>query len=136
VATRRTSIRPAERLLAPSVAESLRQLPETPEDAGARRLAAEYAAVIDESAWLADLALSVLDTLEPGEVYAAKAIDALQAAVEHRKALVDLGPKLLAALSAVGATAEGRAKGKGAPVAGPKSGPPSALEALRGGYAG
>lgn len=84
-------LRPVDDLLAPAVAETIRNLEVAAEDAGAVRLATRYAAAIDAAA--PELAGQVLN---------------------------DLGPKLLACLEALGATPRARAAaGKGGAQRGP-----------------
>lgn len=110
--TRRRGIRPVDQLIAPAIAETLRSLPDehSATDAGARKLIEQYAESIDGAAIMSDLAYTVLEQTEPGDVYVRKALDAVIADVEHRKVLAELGPKMLAALDAVGGTWAGRAK--------------------------
>lgn len=71
--------KPLANSMVAAVAESVKELPETPRDAGAIRLANRYAAAIDAT--------------PSGEQWAV---------------LADLGPKLLAVLESLGATPKGR----------------------------
>lgn len=116
-------LRDAADLLAPAVAETVAALQVAPEDAAAVRLAQRYAATIDRAAEIA----ADLDEIPPEDYDTEKLIRALRAKVEAQAVLAELGPKLLAALEALGATPAARAKLKagGAPSA------PSRLEALR-----
>lgn len=111
------ALRPAEQLLAPIVAAAIAELELTPADAAVVRLAEEYAARLDEAAHLAHrLAVLAERADDPAEAYR------LLGKVQAQTVLSDLGPKLLAALAALGATPAARARirsgaGGGAPRA-------------------
>lgn len=136
--TRRRGLRPADDLLAPSVAEALRALALDVEqlDRGARALALQYAEAIDSAALVADLATEALARTGPDDGYVSKALETCLAELEHRRVLEKLGPKLLDALSAVGATYAARAKATKAAPSSDRTAPTSRLEALRGDHAG
>jgi hypothetical protein len=112
--------------LAAAVAETLAAVPAQPEDAGVRALAARYARTIDEAAALAD-SLAQL----PYDPDTAQQVARLRQRVEAHIVMVELGPKLLAALEALNASPRARAAtGKPLAPAGP-----SALHRLRQGAA-
>lgn len=109
------------------VAETVGKLTLAPEDVALAALAVEYARTIDRAAAIAADAAKVEVTEETADV-----LDALRKRVAAHAAVSDLGPKLLAALTALGATPRARAAvGKPAPPAGP-----SRLAALRNDPAG
>jgi hypothetical protein len=97
-----------------AVTESLRALTPKPEDAALHALAREYAEAIDSAIEIADAA--ALIELEDEDQ--AKRLAALLRRVERQAVLADLGPKLQAALDALGASPKSRAamqsKGGGA----------------------
>ncbi len=82
-----SKLRSADTLIAPAVAETIKQLTLGPEDAAAVRLAERYAAAIDAAP-----------------------------ATEQQETLDKLGPKLLAALESLGATPKARAALKTQPA--------------------
>ncbi len=116
-------LRPADDLLEPAVAATVEALTTAPEDAAAIRLAQRYAATIDRAVQVA----ADLDEIPPEDYDTGKLIQTLRAKVEAQAVLADLGPKLLAALDALGATpaARARLKAGGAPSV------PTKLAALR-----
>ncbi|PRX48673.1 hypothetical protein B0I33_104491 [Prauserella shujinwangii] len=122
----------AERLLAPAVAETLESLELQPEDAAVSKLAERYAREIDGASAAAAQAEKVLR--EVGEdPDTAELVAALKAKLGARSAMESLGPKLLAALDALGASPKARAaRGKG----GASRGTASKLAALRANRAG
>lgn len=106
-----------------AVSDSLRTLgEEIPEqDRGAAALARKYAALIDESAPSATYAKHLLAIREALDVLRVegikvfgydvdKAYDAIVIALSDHSVASDLGPKLLAALNALGLTPAGRAE--------------------------
>jgi hypothetical protein len=116
-------LRDADDLLAPAVTATVKALTVAPEDAAAVRLVERYAATIDRAAQIA----ADLDEIPPEDYDTPKLLATLQAKVEAQTVLETLGPKLLAALEALGATPAARSKLKagGAPSA------PNQLAALR-----
>lgn len=108
--------------LAEKVRETLGQLSLQPEDAAVQALAVEYAETIDRAAELAEKAAEI-----PYDPDTAQMVARLKQRVDAHVVMADLGPKLLAALDALGATPKARAAtGKPAPPSGP-----SRLAALR-----
>lgn len=96
------------------VEETLGKLQLQPEDAGLRALAVRYARTIDDAAELAEAAAGL-----PYDPDTAVMVARLRQRVEAHTVMVDLGPKLLAALDALGATPKSRAlAGKPAPAGG------------------
>lgn len=97
------------------------------EDAAAAELARRYARTIDGAAELAAIAAAL-----PYDPDTAGEVAKLRARVEAHVVMLELGPKLLAALEALHATPAARAK-----VAKPKSGPAAGgtLHKLRAGKA-
>lgn len=109
--------------LAAKVEETLQNVVSPPEDTALRALALEYARTIDRAAAIAADVAKV-----PFDPESADAIEQLRKRVTAHATMADLGPKLLQALDALGATPKARAAaGKPAPPAGP-----SKLAALRG----
>jgi len=104
-------LRSVDGLLAPAVAETLTKLKSEDIDKAAERLARRYAAVIDESATIAT-DLAELASINRDSGVSAR-IKALSAKVEAQEVLKNLGPKLLDALEALGATPRARAAVKG-----------------------
>lgn len=106
-----------------AVRDSLATLELRPEDAAIKALAVQYAETIDRAAELAELAADV-----PYDPDTAAQVARLRQRVEAHVVMVEVGPKLQAALDALGATPKARAA-----VAKPK--PPGAaasrLTALR-----
>lgn len=120
-------VRPIEALIAPEVASTLAVLKVAPEDAGVARLARRYAQVIDDAALVAAELQEVYADVDPDDEATFKRIAALAARVGAQAVLSDLGPKLLAALDALGATPRARKAPKGG-----AGGQPSKLGAIRG----
>lgn len=108
------------------VRETVGHLQLQPEDAGIAELALRYAETMDRAAELAELAAQV-----PYDPDTAVQVARLRQRVEAHVVMVDLGPKLQAALDALGATPKSRALA-GKP---PPAGQASKLTALRGGTA-
>jgi len=112
--------------LARFVRETLEKLQLQPEDAAVSALAVEYAETIDNAAELAKAAEAL-----PYDPDTAVMVARLKTRVDAHVVMVDLGPKLLAALDALGATPKARqVAGKPAPAGGK-----SKLTALREGLA-
>lgn len=106
------------------VEETLGKLPLQPEDAALAELARQYARTVDRAAAIAADAARI-----PFDPDSAEAVEQLRKRVAAHTTMSDLGPKLLAALDALGATPKARAVvGKPAPA-----GSASKLAALRGG---
>lgn len=104
--------------------ETIGHLQLQPEDAGIAALALRYAETIDHAADLAEAAANV-----PYDPDTAQQVARLRQRVEAHIVMIDLGPKLQAALDALGATPKARAlTGKLAPA-----GSKSKLTALRDG---
>lgn len=95
-----------------------------PEDVAVAELALRYARTIEEAAELAAAAAEV-----PYDPDTAVQVQKLRQRVEAHQVMVDVGPKLLAALDALGATPKARATAGKPGQAGKKS----ALAALRAG---
>lgn len=107
--------------MAEKVAETLENLELRPEDAGLRALALRYAVTIDEARQLAEEAAAL-----PYDEDTVAMVARLKTRVDAHTVMVDVGPKLLAALDALGATPKARsATGK------PQPSGSSALAALR-----
>lgn len=106
-----------------SIVETLDKLVLQPEDAGLRSLALRYGRTIDESAALAEAAAQL-----PYDPDTAAQVARLKQRVDAHVVMSELGPKLLAALDALGATPKARAAA-GRP---PPAGPTSKLTAMRG----
>ncbi len=112
----------ANTLLAPAVQKAINALTVAPEDAGAVQLAHSYARLIDDAAPLAkyhDPLRKIAAGLDPDDSAAADAFNKIRTALSEHSVASDLGPKLLATLTALGATPASRAaKGgqSGAPV--------------------
>lgn len=107
---RESGLRSADHLLAPAVAETLSNLELSGEDLALSRLAQTYAEQIDRAAGAAAGADRVLREIDQGEdpdLY--EMVSALKAKLSERAAVSDLGPKLLAALDALGASPKARA---------------------------
>jgi hypothetical protein len=112
--------------MAEKVRETLEKLATQPEDAAVRELALQMAEAIDNSAALAEVAAQL-----PYDPDTAVMVARLKTRVEAQQVMIDLGPKLLAALDALGATPKARAAA-GKP---PPAGATSKLNAMRGGAA-
>lgn len=106
-----------------------------PEDGGAKALTLQYAALIDEAVPAAkyDKPLRVLRRAvdECSDPNAGEHLAKIEAALAAHSVVSDLGPKLLAALTALGMTASGRTTKGGAGGAGPVSPVASKLDELR-----
>lgn len=122
--------------MAEAVAAALREAELRPEDGGAQALACRYAALIDEAVPLAKydkplraLRQAVRECSDPGaEDHLAK----IEAALSAHSVASDLGPKLLAVLTALSMTAAGRStKGGAGGGVGPVSPVASKLDELR-----
>lgn len=104
-------LRPTDRLLLPAVRAALDSLPPdatTDADQAARALALAYARTIDEAAMLHHVAEVLVE--ESDEDYGgSRRLDLLLKATENKAVLADLGPKLLAVLTSLGATPAARA---------------------------
>lgn len=117
------NLRPVDDLLLPAVKAAVAALTLADEDAATVRLAQRYAATIDEAATLA----YQLSMVEYDDEQTAQRVNALAKRVEAHAVMAELGPKLLVALEALGASPAARARMKGG---GPASGS-SRLAALR-----
>lgn len=114
-------LRSADGLLLPAVTETLDELTGAgPQDAAVKRLARRYAAAIDDAALIA-AGLEALRGEDP------ETIAVLAAKVQAQEVLLKLGPKLLDALEALGATPRARSR----VAKGGASGPVGKLAALR-----
>lgn len=109
--------------LGPKVAETLDSLGLGPEDAALAQLAREYAAQVDRAAAIA-ASLAKLPASPDFE----EELTRLRARVSAHTTLIDIGPKLQAALIELGATPKARAALPGKPRTGP-----SKLSSMRGG---
>lgn len=97
--------------LAEKVRETVEKLQLQPEDVAVAALAVEYAVTIDNAAELARVAEAL-----PFDPDTAAQVARLKTRVEAHAVMADVGPKLLAALDALGATPKARAAaGKPAP---------------------
>lgn len=88
-----------------ALARSLRDAQLLPRDAAGVQLVKRYAKLIDDAQALADEA----GLIEPETESQARRLAALKAKVDAQTVASDLGPKLLAALTALGMTLAGRA---------------------------
>lgn len=89
-----------------------------PRDAAAAALVRRYARLMDHAASLAAEAETLWELLDPDDITARKQLAKLELALTAQSVASDLGPKLLAALTALGCTLAGRGvKGKDAPSA-------------------
>lgn len=123
--------------LLPAVRAALAAASTKPEDAGARALAERYAALLDDAEPSKTLATAIrhvgtfladnLGDTTPQERQVATAWDAISSALAEHSVVSDLGPKLLATLTALGATLAGR-KERGASTSAPGASP---LQAAR-----
>lgn len=105
-------------LLRPAVESALTAASSGEEDAGARALALRYAELLDAAVPTRDMARAVrivssflagnLSDTTPQEREVATAWDRISSALAEHSVASDLGPKLLASLTAVGATLAGR----------------------------
>jgi len=125
-------LRPADILLVPAVAKTIKQLETSDADAGAIALAKRYARELDDAAVISAAITKALRDLYALDVSGAIELHdrflALAVRIEESAVAASIGPKLLAALESLGATPAARAKlrGGGAP-----SGGPSRLEQMR-----
>ncbi|MEU0467203.1 hypothetical protein ABZ215_24650 [Amycolatopsis sp. NPDC006131] len=118
----RGRLQSADRLLGPAVAETLSNLELSGEDLALSRLAGVYAAQIDHAAGAAAQADRVLRAaIEDGaDQELVDLVQALKAKLAERTAVAELGPKLQAALTELGATPKYRAqRTKGGAPSGP-----------------
>ena len=119
-----------------AVSAALREADLKPEDGAAKALARRYATLIDEAAPLAKydeplkaLRQAVSECSDPG---AARHLAKIEAALSAHSVASDLGPKLLAVLTALGMTSAGRStKGGAGGGVGPVSPVASKLDELR-----
>lgn len=95
---------PAPGKMAEKVRETVDKLDLQPEDVGIVAVAMEYAAAIDRAAAIAAAAAKI-----PFDPDTAEEVKKLRARVSQQVTVGDLGPKLLAALDALGATPKARA---------------------------
>lgn len=106
-------LRDASELILPDVVAAVAELERSgrlrPEDAAAAKLAKRYARLIDTAAELA-FGLEDLATEHPDHE---AMVEALLAKIHGSLTLDRLGPKLLAALDAIGATPKSRGVGRG-----------------------
>ena len=87
-------------------------------DNAAAALVRRYSALMDDAARLAAEADQLWAEIPPEDVTASRRLAKLEIQVQSQNVTSDLGPKLLAALTALGCTLAGRgAKGKDAPRA-------------------
>ncbi|MFF5992592.1 terminase small subunit [Prauserella flavalba] len=129
-----SGLQAADRLLLPAVTESLASLTLNPEDRALSRLAETYARQLDQAAGAAAQADKVLRAARAEEdPDLVELVSALKAKLAVRVAVESLGPKLLAALDALGASPKARAaRAKGGAAGGAKG----KLAALRESRAG
>lgn len=92
-----------DRKITPAVESTLGTLALEPEDAALARLALGYARTIDQAAAIASAAQRI-----PYDPDTAEQVKRLAARVSAHATMADLGPKLLAALDALGATPKAR----------------------------
>lgn len=121
----RSAPAPVEGEMTRSVRESVGNLELRPEDAGISALAVRFARTIDDAAELAELAAGM-----PYDPDTAVQLARLRQRVEAHTVMVEVGPKLQAALDALGATPKARAQVLKPAAPGASK---SALSALRGG---
>ncbi len=128
-------LRSADRLLVPAIQASLGKLELSEEDQALSRLAETYARQIDQAAGAAahaDRVLRAVDQAEDPDLY--EQVAALKAKLAERTAVSDLGPKLLAALDALGASPKARAAAaKGGGARGQRGGKLAAIRESRAG---
>lgn len=103
----------SDRKLVPAVEETLAHVVLQPEDAALARLALSYARTIDTAAAIAAQADRI-----PFDPDTADEVKKLRAKVSAHSTMADLGPKLQAALDALGATPKARASAGKAPTGG------------------
>lgn len=107
------NLRPADRLLTPAVAETIKALDTADVDAGAVRLAVRYAHDLDEAAVISASLTKALRELEELSPTLHDKFLTLAVRIEETTVLGNLGPKLLAALEQLAATPAARAKLRG-----------------------
>lgn len=112
-----------ERKMLPAVEATLKSLELAPEDEALARLAVGYARTIDQAAAIASAAQRI-----PYDPDTAEQVKKLAARVGAHATMADLGPKLLGALDALGATPKARAAG--AKPGGAKPGAKSSVSPL------
>lgn len=111
--------------LAPKVQETLDRLTLAPEDVAVAAVALEYAKTIDRAAAIAARLADL-----PASPDVEEEVGRLRARVSAHTTMADLGPKLVAALDALGATPKARAAQPAGAGRAPTS---SRLTAFRGG---
>lgn len=121
-------LRPAEETFVASVEATLIELDLAGADTALVRLTRELAATLDAGDELADHVERAWEALNPEDIDGRKRLALIEAKLTQRATLSDLGPKLLAALTALGATPAARAQRRGG--GGDRRGP-SGLDALR-----
>lgn len=121
-------LRDADELIAPAVEATVGALTLTDADAALVKLTRRYAAALDHAAVLAAEAEAVGEQLDPNDVTGRQRLAALAAKVDNQAVLGALGPRLLAALTALQATPAARGKRQGG--GGDRVGP-TRLQALR-----
>lgn len=115
-----------------ALAEALRNLEVLDRDRAAVQLAKRYAALIDEATPASkyrDPMRLINRSLNPGDEQAAQAFAKIADALAAHSVMSDLGPKLLAVLTALGMTPAGR--GVKAPPAEPDDKPKGKSDELR-----
>lgn len=117
---------PTDRGLGPQVAATLSHLELKPEDAAVAELAREYARTIDTARIIA-AQLARMPVTEDNAEELAK----LRAKVAAHSTMADIGPKLLAALDALGATPKARAAAKDQKPPAAGGGKLGAMQAVR-----
>lgn len=119
--------------LAADLADALEAATLRPEDGATQALAVRYATLIDEAAPAAKYA-SALAWLagehEADDAARARYVDTIRAALSEHSVMSDLGPKLLAALDALGMSPRARAALQKGAKTGDRSAP-SRLDELR-----
>lgn len=103
------SLQPADRLVAPAVAETLAALELSPQDAGAARLAEVYAKALDRAGAIEAQADKVLRLVDSEDPELAELVSALKAKLSAQTTLATIGPKLHDLLGSLGATPKARA---------------------------
>ena len=103
-------LQPADKLLAPAVQETIAALSLAPEDAAAVRLAERYAKDIDEANLVHTATIKALRAVAELDIDLHDQLLPLAVRIEKTAVLASIGPKLLAALEQLGATAAARAK--------------------------
>lgn len=104
-----------------AVTKALKDAPVNPEDGGAVELAKRYAALIDAAqptSAYAEHLRALAAAIDPDDPTAQKHLTKISDALSAHSVASDLGPKLLAALTALGMTGAGRGA-KGGATGGP-----------------